>query len=65
MRNTIKLKYILQLYNVTIEMDEEENIHFTITDKRNGERNTIIDKSYTVVVRRGFVFMNKHLKKQL
>jgi hypothetical protein len=65
MRNTTKLKYILQLYTLSIEMDEEENLHFTIIDKRNGERNTIIDKSYIVVVRRAFVYMNKKLKEPI
>jgi hypothetical protein len=65
MRNTTKLKYILQLYKASLEMDEEELLHLTLTDKRNGESQTFIDKSYTVVVQRAFVFMNKEIKKPL
>ena len=65
MKNTTKLKYILQLYTVTIEMDEEEFLHFTLTNKRTGERITVIDKSYSVVVGKAYVYMNKQLKKQL
>ena len=62
MRNTTKLKLILQLYNVSLTMDEDEILHFTVVDKRTGERYTIIDKSYTVVVRRAFVYLNKEMR---
>jgi hypothetical protein len=65
MRNTTKLKLILQLYNVSLEMDEDEVLHFTLMDKRTGERYTIIDKSYTVVVRRAFVYMNKEMREPI
>ncbi|HTB32268.1 MAG TPA: hypothetical protein VK808_09600 [Bacteroidia bacterium] len=62
MKNTTKLKYILQLYTVTIEMDEEELLHFMVIDKRTGERITFIAKSYSVVVGKAYVYMNKRLK---
>jgi hypothetical protein len=62
MKNTAKLKLILQLFNLSLEMDEEEILHFTLTDKRTGERKTFIDKSYSVVVQKGFVFMKKKMK---
>jgi hypothetical protein len=65
MRNTTKLKYLLQLYNVSLEMDDDENLHFTITEKRNGERETFIDKTYSIVVGKAFVHMNKKLKAPL
>ncbi len=63
MRNTTKLKLILQLYKVTLEMDEEEILHFTLIDKRNGKTETFTDQSYSVVVRRSFVYLNKNLVK--
>jgi hypothetical protein len=62
MKNTTKLKLILQLFSLSLEMDEEETLHFTLTDKRTGERKIFIDKSYSVVVQKGFVFMKKKLK---
>ena len=65
MRNTTKLKLILQLYNVALEMDEDEILHFTLIDKRNGESQTFIDKSYSVVVQRAFVYMNKKMNEPL
>jgi hypothetical protein len=63
MRNTTKLKLILQIYKVSLEMDEEEILHFTLIDKRNGKSETFTDQSYSVVIRRAFVYMNKSLVK--
>ena len=65
MRNTTKLKLILQLYNVSLEMNEDEVLHFTLVDKRTGKNYTITDKSYTVVVRRALVYMNKEMREPI
>ena len=62
MKNTTKLKYILQLYTVTLDMDEDENLQLTLTDKRNGERHTLSHKNDTTVVRMAFVYMNKQMR---
>jgi len=60
MKNTTKLKLILQLYTVSIDMDEDE--HFQLIDKRSGEKHTLIHKNYTAVVRMAFVYMNKQMR---
>jgi len=62
MKNTTKLKLILQLYTVTFDMDEDENLQMTLTDKRNGEKQTFIHSNYTAVMRMAFVYMNKQIR---
>jgi len=61
MKNTTKLKLILQLYTVSFDMDEDENLQMTITDKRNGKKETFIHANYTAVVSKAFVYMNKQM----
>jgi hypothetical protein len=63
MKNTTKLKLILQIYIVSFEMDEEENLLMTLTDKRHGEKETFVHKNYTAVMRQAFVYMNKQMRK--
>ena len=63
MKNTTKLKSILQIYIVSFEMDEDEILQLTLTNKRNGEKETFVHKNYTAVMRQAFVFMNKQTKK--
>jgi len=64
MKNTTKIKLILQLYTITLDMYEDENLQLTLTDKRNGEKHTLIHKNYTAVVRMAFVYMNKQIRSQ-
>lgn len=61
-KNTTKLKLILQLYTITFDMDEDENLQLTVIDKRTGEKHTLIHKNYTAVVRKAFVYMNKQMR---
>jgi hypothetical protein len=63
MRNTTKLKHILQLYVVSLDMDEEEKIELTLIDKRNRSSQTFIDKSYSAVMQKAFSYMMKKIKK--
>lgn len=62
MKNTTKLKNILQLYTVHLDMDDEGNFVFTLRDKRNGSHETFTDKSYSVVIAKGFGYMKKQIK---
>ena len=62
MKNTTKLKYVLQLYTVTLDMDEEDNLHLTITNKRNGDSQAFTDKAYSIVISKAFGYMKKNLK---
>lgn len=62
MKNTTKLKHILQLYTVSLDMDEEDNFHLALSGKRSGDIKIFTDKSYTVVIAKAFGYMKKELK---
>jgi hypothetical protein len=62
MRNTTKLKHILQLYTISLDMDDENNFHLTIMSKRTGSAETYSGKSYSVVIEKAFGHMKKGLK---
>ncbi len=64
MRNTTKLKHILQLYSVALDMDEDGQMHLTIFDKNDNSSEEFINKSYSAVVEKAFRYMMKKLPKQ-
>jgi hypothetical protein len=63
MKNTTKLKHILQLYTVELNMDEEMNFHLTAIHKTNDSIATFIDKGYSIVLRKAYSHMLQELKK--
>ncbi len=64
MKNTTKLKHILQLYTVSLDMDAEEQIHLSLFSKHKSGTATFADKSYTKVMGRAFSHMMKTVKEQ-
>jgi predicted RNA-binding protein (virulence factor B family) len=62
MKNTTKLKNILQLYLVQLDMDDDGNFIFTLRDKRTGAMETYTDKSYSVVIAKAFGYMKREMK---
>ena len=62
MKNTTKLKNVLQLYTINLDMDDEQIFQLTLTGKRNGNSELFTDKSYTIVVAKAFGYMKKNLK---
>lgn len=62
MRTTTKLKHILQLYTITIDMDEEAQMHLMIFDKNDNSSEEFINKSYSVVVDKAFRYMMKKIR---
>jgi len=64
MKNTTKLKHILQLYTVSLDMDEEEQLHLSLFSKHKSGTTTFIDKSYTKVMGKAFSYMMKIVKDQ-
>jgi len=62
MRNSTKLKIILEIYSLSIEMDDDEAIHVTAINKLTGAKETFIDKTYTRVIEKVFAYMKKQLK---
>ncbi|MBS1585986.1 MAG: hypothetical protein JSS82_10635 [Bacteroidetes bacterium] len=61
MRNTTKLKHILQLYSVTLDMSEDGQMHLMVFDKRDNSSEEFINKSYSAVVDKAYRYMMKRL----
>ncbi len=61
MRSTTKLKHILQLYTVTLDMNEDGEMQLMIFDKRDNSSEEFINKSYSIVVDKAFRYMMKKL----
>jgi hypothetical protein len=61
MRTTTKLKHILQLYTVALDMNEDGQMHLMIFDKKDNSSEEFINKSYSVVVDKAFRHMIKRL----
>lgn len=64
MRNSTKLKNLLQPYTIRLDMDDDESIHLTLMNKRTGATETFIHGTYTRVLEQAFVHMKKGLKKE-
>ncbi|HEU4716896.1 MAG TPA: hypothetical protein VFU15_03645 [Bacteroidia bacterium] len=62
MKNTTKLKHILQLYVVHLDRDDDENFVFALRDKRTGHTEVFADKSWSVVIAKGFGHMKREMK---
>lgn len=61
MRSTTKLKHILQLYTVALDMNEDGEMHLMVFDKKDNSSEEFINKSYSVVVDKAFRYMIKRL----
>jgi hypothetical protein len=61
MRNTTKLKHILQLYTVALDMNEDGQMHLMIFDKKDNSSEEFINKSYSVLIDKAFRYMIKKL----
>lgn len=61
MRNTTKLKHILQLYTVTLDMNDDGEMQLMVFDKRDNSSEEFINKSYSVVVDKAFRYMMKKI----
>ncbi len=62
MRNTTKLKHILQIYTVTLDMDADDKIHLSLFHKNKDLNETFIEKSYSGAMSKAFSFMMKNIK---
>lgn len=63
MKNTTKLRNILQLYSINLDIDEDDNFYLTLINKISKSAETIIDKKYSIVVGKAFSHMVKEMKK--
>lgn len=62
MRTTTKLKHVLQLYTVALDITDAGEMQLMIFDKRDNSSEEFINKSYSVVVDKAFRFMMKKIK---
>lgn len=62
MRNTTKLKAVLQYYHIDLSMDNQELIVLHMFHKESGDAMTFEDHSYSKLISKAYSYMNKQLK---
>ena len=62
MRNTTKLKILLQKYTVTLNTDDDEIFKLRLTDKNKGNMQDFKGASYSVVLAKAYSYLLKVLK---
>ncbi|MBP7389324.1 MAG: hypothetical protein KA841_02905 [Chitinophagales bacterium] len=65
MRNSTKLKILLQKYTVFLDLDSEEQFKLVLTDKGTNEMEQFEGKSYSMVLAKAYSYLLKALKEQL
>jgi hypothetical protein len=65
MRNTTKLKILLQKYRVSLDMDVDEQFKLLLTDKDTGKIHELEGKSYSIVISKAYSYLLRVLKKPL
>lgn len=65
MRNTTKLKILLQKYTVTLNRDEDEIFVLLLTDKNTGRMQEFLGKSYSAIIQKAYSYLLKVLKNPL
>ena len=65
MRNSTKLKILLQKYTVFLDLDSEEQFKLVLTDKGTNEMEQFEGKSYSMVLAKAYSYLLKVLKEQL
>jgi hypothetical protein len=64
-RNTTKLKILLQKYTVSFDMNDDETFVLLLTDKSNNEMQEFEGASYSVVVAKAYSYLLRTLKQQV
>jgi len=62
-RNTTKLKILLQKYTVSLDMNEDESFVLLLTDKTNNNMQQFEGESYSAVVAKAYSYLLRTLKK--
>lgn len=63
MRNTTKLKLLLQKYTVSLDMGEDGGFILILTDKSNNDMQQFEGESYSKVIAKAYSFLLRELKK--
>ena len=62
MRNTTKLKILLQKYTVSFDMNDDGTFVLLLTDKSNNEMHEFEGASYSAVVAKAYSYLLRTLK---
>lgn len=65
MRNTTKLKILLQKYTVSFDMDDDEIFTLLLTDKNTNHMQQFEGKSYSLVLAKAYSYLLKSLKQPI
>ncbi|HCL04895.1 MAG TPA: hypothetical protein DHW64_02560 [Chitinophagaceae bacterium] len=65
MRNTTKLKAVLQHYHIDLSMNDQELMVVNLFHKQTGEAMTFEDASYSKLISKAYSYMNKQLKETI
>lgn len=65
MRNTTKLKILLQKFKITLDMDLDGQFTMLLTDKDTGKIHELEGKSYSIVIAKAYSHLLRVLKKPL
>ena len=65
MRNTTKLKILLQKYTVSMDMNDDETFLLILTDKNNNNMQEFEGKSYSTVLAKAYSYLLRILKKPI
>jgi hypothetical protein len=61
-RNTTKLKTLLQKYTVSIDLNEDETFVLVLTDKGNNDMHEFEGSSYSAVIAKAYSYLLRALK---
>jgi hypothetical protein len=64
-RNTTKLKILLQKYTVSLDMDDQESFVLVLTDKTNNNMHEFEGASYSIVLAKAYSFLLRTLKQSI
>lgn len=65
MRNTTKLKILLQKYTVSFDMDDDDIFTLLLTDKNTNHMQQFEGKSYSLVLAKAYSYLLKSLKQPM
>jgi len=64
-RNTTKLKILLQKYTVSFDMDDDDIFTLLLTDKNTNHMQQFEGKSYSLVLAKAYSYLLKSLKQPM
>jgi hypothetical protein len=63
-RNTTKLKILLQKYTVSLDLNDDESFVLLLTDKSNNEMHEFEGTSYSAAITKAYSYLLRTLKEK-